>query len=299
MRLLLCEWAGLLLSNLVVPYETTRITGAATVYMGFVPRGGFFQLPTQYDTNQNVLSNESCFWLLWWILYAFNKYVHIKCIQYCKTQERKCVDVIEEVFSIWLKYCKKGNHCTAKDLCSNDNPCIRIESSLDAFGEPTRQFLSAYRVLYGIFNLDPISYLLDPFCITSTLNSLDVLQLNYIVALFPLVMMVAVVLFLKSKNWCTIKCTWRRLQAQRNQGSRRWRFASSTVHAFVAFVLLSYTKFAISSAYILVPSPLFDENNTQVEPRRVLLAGQFSHNDPYYLTKYAPPSIIVIVFYVE
>ena len=40
-RLLLCEWAGLLLSNLVVPYETTRITGAATVYMGFVLRGGF------------------------------------------------------------------------------------------------------------------------------------------------------------------------------------------------------------------------------------------------------------------
>ena len=41
-RLLLREWAGLLLSNLVVPYETTRITGAATVYMGFVLRGGFF-----------------------------------------------------------------------------------------------------------------------------------------------------------------------------------------------------------------------------------------------------------------
>ena len=41
-RLLLCEWAGLLLSNLVVPYETTRITGAATVYTGFELCGGFF-----------------------------------------------------------------------------------------------------------------------------------------------------------------------------------------------------------------------------------------------------------------
>ena len=29
-RLLLCEWAGLLLSNLVVPYETTRIIGVTT-----------------------------------------------------------------------------------------------------------------------------------------------------------------------------------------------------------------------------------------------------------------------------
>ena len=28
LKLLLCEWPGLLLSNLVVPYETTRITGA-------------------------------------------------------------------------------------------------------------------------------------------------------------------------------------------------------------------------------------------------------------------------------
>ena len=37
----ICEWHGLLLSNLVVPYETTRITGAATVYMGFVVRDNF------------------------------------------------------------------------------------------------------------------------------------------------------------------------------------------------------------------------------------------------------------------
>ena len=51
MRLLLCEWAGLLLSNLVVPYETTRIIGAATVYLGFVLRGGFFSLSTQHDTS--------------------------------------------------------------------------------------------------------------------------------------------------------------------------------------------------------------------------------------------------------
>ena len=56
MRLLLFERAGLLLSNLVVPYEITRITGAA---MGFVPRGGFFQLPTQYDTRCVVLCVKS------------------------------------------------------------------------------------------------------------------------------------------------------------------------------------------------------------------------------------------------
>ena len=31
-RLLLCEWGGLLLSNLVVPYEPTRITGATTTW---------------------------------------------------------------------------------------------------------------------------------------------------------------------------------------------------------------------------------------------------------------------------
>ena len=39
-RLLPFEWAELLLSKLVVPYETSRITGAATVYMVFVLRVG-------------------------------------------------------------------------------------------------------------------------------------------------------------------------------------------------------------------------------------------------------------------
>ena len=32
-----------MLSNLVVPYEKTRITGATTVYVGFVLHGGYME----------------------------------------------------------------------------------------------------------------------------------------------------------------------------------------------------------------------------------------------------------------
>ena len=44
-----------LLSNLVVPPGTTG-SREATVYIGIVHRGGFFEVSTQYDTNSYTLN---------------------------------------------------------------------------------------------------------------------------------------------------------------------------------------------------------------------------------------------------
>lgn len=147
----------------------------------------------------------------------------------------------------------------------------------------------AYYFVYGIFNLDFISYLLNGYCLTQTFNALDVLQLQYCVAIFPLLMIIAVIIFLKLKERCFGTCFGRFLSrctqrfqsqtatTQEESGERNgWRFTDNLLHAFVAFMLLSYTKFGTSSAFILASTPLFDENGTSVGARRVYFAGQYS-----------------------
>ena len=52
----------------------------------------------------------------------------------------------------------------------------------------TYPFLQTYRFIYGIFNLDFLESLLPPLCLRTHLNALNVLQLDYLVVFFPLLM---------------------------------------------------------------------------------------------------------------
>ena len=162
----------------------------------------------------------------------------------------------------------------------------------------------AYRVLYGIFNLEFVENFISPLCLGTGLNTLDVLQLNYAVALFPLLMIVLVIFFLRMKSLIKLKCF--RQRPRDNRRSRlfpSWRMGQSLLHAFAAFVLLSYTKFILTSSYIAIHQYLIDENGAklsngarQYHPR-VFHAGQFATNDPTYVLRYLLPACVVLVIF--
>ena len=61
------------------------------------------------------------------------------------------------------------------------NGQLSISSSVNIFFE-------ICSFVYRIFNLDFFAYLLDPFCVGTQLNTLDVIELNYVVAIVPCVM---------------------------------------------------------------------------------------------------------------
>ena len=168
-----------------------------------------------------------------------------------------------------------------------------------------QRLLGAYYFVYGIFNLEFFSYLLKPYCLTQSFNNLDILQLQYGVALFPLIMIIAVFLFLKlNESGFFSRCT-RRFQSQTTntpEGEGRvrsgWRFTDNLLHAFVAFTLLSYTKFTTSSTFILTLTTLFGEDGKPVEGSRVYLAGQYRIDQKEYFHRYALPATIVLTIFV-
>lgn len=168
-----------------------------------------------------------------------------------------------------------------------------------------------YITVYGIFNLDSFANLLPSFCLNKNFSSLDVICLDYAVALFPLIVIIITHLVYRY-NLLRCKCsrsaenalvgdelssTHTRIFCGRNnkepQASRK-----SLVHTFVAFILLSYTKFSIASMSSLHTTELFDSNGETVAAYQVYLAGHLSLHSYQYLIPYGLLAITVFAFIV-
>ena len=172
-------------------------------------------------------------------------------------------------------------------------------------GKHTNRLLKAYRIPYGIFNLEFVENLIPPVCIGMKLNTLSVIALDYIVALTPLLMIIigAIVFRLAScisDHFC--KSTAPRTQAPSRISAflakRKRSLSEAMLPAFSAFLLLSYTKLALTPSYILRQGVLLDNLGNEIHPKRAYFAGHLSVHDKHYLLYYMLPACIVFATFV-
>ena len=69
----------------------------------------------------------------------------------------------------------------------------------------------------------------------------------------------------------------------------------SLIHAFIAFMLLSYTKFSLAAMNSLRTTHLFDAEGTTIANNRIYLAGHLSLNSHHYLLPYGLLAIFVFI----
>ena len=158
----------------------------------------------------------------------------------------------------------------------------------------TDRLLRVYRIPYNIFNLNFISNILPPFCLSRNFNSLDVIALNYVVAVFPLMMILLVVLLYNCSCFERIKLNCCKQFFKR----RGWRLANSLIHAFAAFILLSYTRFCLISAFLVGLQPLWNGEGDFVGHQRLYFAGQFTSYDTTYTLRYGIPAYVVFCTFI-
>ena len=180
-----------------------------------------------------------------------------------------------------------------------------ISSTFGADGDGTFNYQSVtsasetiqqvHNSLYDIWNLNFFDYLHGwQFCLTENLTTLQLRALDYLTAVYPLLVLCVtlVIMGLYERENRVVVCVLKPLHRLLARFRRRWNFRRSIVHAIGTFLVLSFTKFAIISAYITYPAAVYDENNT------IFNLVCYVYGDYNYFSKeYAPYLIISILIF--
>lgn len=70
------------------------------------------------------------------------------------------------------------------------------------------------------------------------------------------------------------------------------------IHAFVAFLFLSYTKFSLATMFTMRVTELFDSTEVAKTRDVIYFAGDLTFSDPNYLVPYGIMAILILVFIV-
>ena len=132
---------------------------------------------------------------------------------------------------------------------------ISIESSLFLVSPNEMYKWLSFIVIsfYGMWNLDFFRSVLPPFCISSDMNTLQVVALDYVVALYPLILTAVVYYCIEfhDKGYRVFVFLWKPFHRHFVRFKRTWNLKGSVINAFATFVLLSYCKLLFISYGLL------------------------------------------------
>ena len=154
-------------------------------------------------------------------------------------------------------------------------------------------FMKFFLTLYGIWNLDFFRLVVPPICLP--LNTMQMIALDYLVAVYPLFLLACfyVLLTAHDRGCRLVVRLWRPFLWCTARLRQRWNVRHSIIDAFATFLLLSYMKFLGTSFDLLVPTAVYGVHGQ--------LVGSFLYYDATieYMSPqhklYASLAIIVLV----
>ena len=126
-----------------------------------------------------------------------------------------------------------------------------------------KTFMRFLHSLYGLWNLNFFTALIPPFCLPHQ-DVYDVISLTYIIALYPLLLLILVYIFIElhSRSFRIIVWLWKPFNLCYARFRRQWDIRASVIDAFATFLLLSYVKLLFVSSDFFAPSQIFTKNGT-------------------------------------
>ena len=129
-----------------------------------------------------------------------------------------------------------------------------IENELTGFPYMALQVLL---VLCGIWSLDFFRSVIPPFCVSSDIKTVHALALEYLVAFYPifLILITYACIKLHDRNFRPVVWLWKPFSRHFVHLRRRWDSTASVINAFTTFLLLSFSKILFVSLTLFHTSP--------------------------------------------
>ena len=155
-----------------------------------------------------------------------------------------------------------------------------------------RTAIKIFLTISGMTNLDFFRFLYEPFCLHPSANSLHVLSLDYIVALYPflLILITYMLVTLYDRNYRLLVWIWKPFKWCIYHYSKQWNIRSSLIEIFATFILLSYVKMLGVSLNMLYMTRTYDISG-KVQKKTYLL---YDADIDYLGSKHLPFALLAL-----
>ena len=137
-----------------------------------------------------------------------------------------------------------------------------------------------------------LTYFIPSFCISSDLSILHTLALEYVVAIYPLLLTVMIYFCIEmyDRRVRVVVCVWRPFHVCFTRFRKRWDPKGSIINAFATFLLLSISQILTVSYSLLDASILYNNRGERVGP--VVL--YFDASIEYFSREHLPFALLAI-----
>ena len=121
----------------------------------------------------------------------------------------------------------------------------------------------------GIWNLDFFRLVYEPFCLHPNMTALQVLALEYAIAVYPLLLIVLTYMMvsLHDNNFKPVVWLWKPFRWLLKHFKQQWNVRTSLIDVFASFIFLSTSRLLTASFNVLVPTYVyFYHNETATHP---------------------------------
>ena len=164
----------------------------------------------------------------------------------------------------------------------------------NSFSEYNREIIGikALITLFSVWNLDIFRSIYPPFCLHPTISALHVLLLDYIVAVYPLILILITYSLVKLHDRYTL-VVWfcKPLYICFHKFRKEWDIKTSLVASFATFYLLSYVKIINVTADILTPNFFYNMQGEKSEHH-----FYYNASIPYFGKEHLPYAVFAIIF---
>ena len=145
--------------------------------------------------------------------------------------------------------------------------------------EATNSFINIYLSIIGVWNLDFFSTTYKPFCLHPDMTVVQTLAINYLIALYPLVLLLAIFFLVKlyGRNVRPIVLLWKPFRALLRPCFKNLNIKSSLIESFATLYFLSVMKIQSVSVDLLAPAALHYANGAESERLYLYLAGDVEY----------------------